>query len=216
MSEKTKNAKNMGTMKLSGDGTATARPDVAEVGLGVVTEATAASVAMLENAQRMNEVIARIKALGVPSENLQTTGISLSPVYDNDEKSSTYRQLIGYRVEDSVSVRSEVDLAGAVLDAGVRAGANLTSGIRFRLMNDAPLRDKALSSAVESAQHIAQVAAKAMGAKLLPPYLIEISGSSVSNPSVMMKSMESATSIEPGMISVRASVRVERHYFIAT
>ncbi len=203
-----------GTLKLHGEGSASARPDVAELDLGVVTEGKTAGGAMQDNALRMTRVIAEMKALGILGDGLQTSGISLMPVYDNDEKSPTRGQIIAYRVEDTLRVRCDIEQAGAALDAGIAAGANIASGVRFALKNEVPLREKALAAAVEDAQRAARVVAKSLGAKLQPPHLIEILSTSGASVTRMSKSLEVGTPVEAGTVSVRASIAVERHYHV--
>ena len=164
----------VGTLKLTGEGIVSARPDVAELDLGVTVEAKSAGEAIRANAARMSAVIARIKALNIPSESLKTTGIGLSPIYDYDEKSPTKGQIIAYRVDDMLRVLSEVDQAGMVLDVAVSAGANLASGIRFALRDAHAFQEQALAAAVKAADRSATIVAEALGAKLDPPHQIEL------------------------------------------
>lgn len=201
----------VGTLKLSGEGVVTVKPDVAELDLGVVTECKTAGEAVSANAQRMTEVIAQIKQLGIQSESLQTSGLSVSPIYDNDEKSPTRGQIVSYRVEDTLRVRSDVGLAGKVLDSAVTAGANVASGVRFTVSDDRPLREQALAAAVKAADRSAQIVAGALGAHLDPPHLVEIT-SSGGGPIFRSKSVEMGTPIEAGSVAVRATVQVERRY----
>jgi uncharacterized protein YggE len=202
----------VGTLKLSGEGIVSTRPDVAELDVGVATEAKTAGEAVRANAQRMTEVIAQIKGLGIQSESLQTTGINLSAVYDYDEKSPTKGQIIGYRVEDTLRVRSDVELAGSVLDVAVSAGANIASGVRFTVRDDHKLREQALAAAVKAADRSATIVAQALGARLEPPHQIEITSAASSPVIRSSKSVEMSTPVEAGSISIRASVQVERRY----
>ncbi len=201
----------VGTLKLSGEGVITAKPDIAELDVGVVTECKTAGEAVAANAQRMSDVIAQIKQLGIPSSSLQTSGLSVSPVYDNDEKSPTRGQIVSYRVEDTLRIRSDVGLAGKVLDTAVSAGANVASGIRFTVADDHAMREQALAAAVKAADRSAQIVAGALGARLDPPHLIEIT--SAGGGSVFRsKSLEMGTPVEAGTIAIRATVQVERRY----
>ncbi len=205
----------VGTLKLTGEGIVSARPDVAELDLGVTVEAKSAGEAIRANAARMSAVIARIKALNIPSESLKTTGIGLSPIYDYDEKSPTKGQIIAYRVDDMLRVLSEVDQAGMVLDVAVSAGANLASGIRFALRDAHAFQEQALAAAVKAADRSATIVAQALGAKLDPPHQIDIL-SAASSPVVRMSksTAEVGTPVESGTLSIHASVQVERRYRI--
>ena len=55
------------------------RPDQATVGAGVTTTAPTAVEAMRLNATAMDKLIAAAKARGIKAEDIQTSGISLSP-----------------------------------------------------------------------------------------------------------------------------------------
>ena len=59
-----------------------AEPNIVTVSAGVSTQARTAVEAMRLNAAEMTRVIDRIKALGVPERDIQTTGISLNAQYD--------------------------------------------------------------------------------------------------------------------------------------
>lgn len=203
----------MGTLKLTGEGSVSTKPDVAELDLGVTVEAKSAGEAIRANAARMSAVIAHIKALNIPSESLKTTGISLSPIYDYDEKSPTKGQIIAYRVDDMLRVLSEVDQAGVVLDVAVSAGANLASGIRFSLRDAQAFREQALAAAVKAADRSATIVAQALGAELDPPHQIDVL-SSMSSPVVRMSksAADVGTPVEAGTLSIHASVQVERRY----
>src|SRR5262245_22527577 len=141
-----------GTLSVVGEGQVRVKPDVATINLGVLTTSKRAQDAVAENAQRMTQVIDRMKKLGIPSEDLQTVGFNISPVIDDDEKSPNFGQIIEYRVESTLMVRSKIDMAGRVLDEGIAAGANVGGGLSFGLRNEAPFKTQALKEAVEAAQ----------------------------------------------------------------
>jgi uncharacterized protein YggE len=53
-------------------------PDIANLSAGVTTVARTAVEAMRQNARQMNDVVARIEALGVDEDDIQTSGVSLN------------------------------------------------------------------------------------------------------------------------------------------
>lgn len=204
-----------GTLSVSGEGEVKAKPDVATLRLGVVTTAKTAQEAIRENAQRMDEVIDAMKAIGVPSEDLQTTGISLSPVVDYDEKSPTYLKIVQYRVEDTLSIEVDVEKAGRVLDEAVEAGANVGGGLIFGLRDVSMFRDSALTAAVEAARHNAEVIAEALKGRLIGARSVDATYGG--RPSLMRGTLEKAmevqrTPIEPGELTVSATVRMTYEY----
>ena len=62
------------------------RPDEATIGAGVTTTAPTAVEAMRLNAAAMDKLIAAAKARGIKAEDIQTSGINLSPQYDYSER----------------------------------------------------------------------------------------------------------------------------------
>jgi uncharacterized protein YggE len=127
-------------------------PDIATIGAGVTTDAPTATEALRQNSAAMAKVVARIKALGVAEQDIQTTGINLNARYDYDQ--TTQRQVFrGYQASNRVSViLRKIDNAGRVLDALVEAGANDLSGPSFSIENDAAAKDAARKRAIEKAK----------------------------------------------------------------
>src|SRR5688572_9508938 len=56
-------------------------PDTAMIGAGVTTRAPTASEAMKQNAAQMERVVARLRALGIPAKDIQTSSFSLNAQY---------------------------------------------------------------------------------------------------------------------------------------
>jgi uncharacterized protein YggE len=151
------------TISITGHGEARGRPDVALIQAGVVTDAPTAAAALSANSTRMNTVFAALKKLGVADRNIQTSGFSVFPQYENN---NTHR-ITGYQVSNTVSVRLEdVNRTGPTLDALVAAGANQMNRIGFDIAKPEPLLDQARADAVADARHRAQVYAKAAGLTL--------------------------------------------------
>lgn len=141
----------------------TANPDLVTIGAGVTSEAKTAVEAMRMNARQMQSVVDRIKALGVPDKDIQTTGITLNAQYDYNR--STQQQVFrGYRVSNRVSVKlRDVQETGAALDALVVAGATDLSGPRFSIEDDTEAKAVARKRAIERAQERAQSYAELFG-----------------------------------------------------
>lgn len=207
---------NTSTLTLTGEGQVRIRPDIATIHLGVLTQARTAAQAIRDNAAQMNQVVARIKALGVAAEDMQTSGLSLSPINDYKEGSPTYGQIIAYQVTDTLNVTAAVEKVGQVLDEGVAAGANLGGGISFGLRDEAAARRQALQAALRAAQADAAIVAQAMHLDLRGPSSIEVL--SGGGPIVMRAAMtkELSTPIQPGTLTISATVRMVFDYIRPT
>ena len=193
----------------------TAAPDLVTIGAGVTTEARTAVEAMQQNANEMTAVIARIRALGIDEEDIQTTGINLNARYDYDRNSQ--RQIFrGYQVSNRVSVKlREIDETGRVLDALVAAGATDLSGPSFSIENDDEAKDLARERAVERAQQRAEAYAQMVGYDEVR--VLSISESIQGRgpvPQAQMRSItvEAApvvTPVQPGQVSTGVSITIK-------
>lgn len=199
-----------GALSVTGEGQVKVKPDVATINLGVLTTSKRAQDAVAENAQRMTQVIDRMKKLGVPDEDLQTVGFNISPIIDYDEKSPNFGKIIEYRVESTLMVRTKVDLAGRALDEGVSAGANVGGSLSFGLRDEAPFKSQALTAAVEAARRDADTVAEAMGMKIKGSTTIDVQrgGAPIIVRGLMRADMDPGTTFEPGGLTISASVRI--------
>jgi uncharacterized protein YggE len=196
------------TVEATGRGTASARPDVALLRLGVVTQAKEPKQATSENAQTIAEVLAALKASKVPDEAIQTSGLSLQPQYEWDEPNKK-NVLVGYRAEHTVTVKTEVDKAGEIYDAGVAAGANESGGIQLTLADDSSLRKEALQKATKAAVAEIHAVGEALGVVLIGPIQAQVIAGGGPRPLDVMRATESAdTPIAAGMVEVVTQVRV--------
>ncbi len=138
-----------------------ARPDIADVSAGVTSEAPTAIGAMQANAQAMSAVTARIRALGIAVEDIQTAGISLSPHYDYDQENR--RQIfLGYQVSNRLQATlRDIARVGEVLDALAAVGATDLSGPNWSIGDPdaarAQARERALGTARERALEYARL-----------------------------------------------------------
>jgi hypothetical protein len=149
-------------------------PDEAVVTLGVQTQAGTAEEAMRENAQQMTKVVEALYAAGVDPKDVATAWVSLYPRTSNDGLA-----VIGYTADNSVSVTiREMGRIGRVIDRAVAAGANMTSGISFRLSDRNRGMEQALAEAVADARTKAQALVGAGDAALgALVQVVEVGGS---------------------------------------
>jgi uncharacterized protein YggE len=197
-----------GTLSAVGEGRVQVKPDVARIQLSIVTEARAAEDAVRENAAQAEQVIERLRALGLRGRSLETLGISVYPQLSFDAGTERGR-IIGYRAENTIAVVAPVELAGKVIDEGVGAGANQISSLTFGLRDETAARNKALKAAVNAAQVDAEAVAEATAVRLSTPSSIEIL--SEGRPVILRelaRETAGATPILPGEVGVTARVRV--------
>jgi uncharacterized protein YggE len=140
---------------VTGVGTIEAVPDEAEFSLGVTTKGRTARLALGENSERMQRLLAALKAAGVAARDLQTQDVSVSPDYRPNE---------GYTASNSVSVRiRDLDRAGEILDTASRAGATNVYGPSLTRADRDGFEQNALERAVDNARKRAEALGRAAG-----------------------------------------------------
>lgn len=186
------------TLTVTGQGTAKAAPDEANFSAGVVSQGQTAALALSANARAMNAVFASLRRQGVPDKSIQTSGLSLSPQYQQCKPNQPCPQkIVGYEVSNTVSVTVDLDKAGPVLDALGASGANQMGGIGFSIHDPKPLLSQARTEAVKDAMDRAQTIAKASGVTLGPILSIAEGGSYVPRP--MYKAMSTRALAQEAM-----------------
>ena len=161
-----------GSMQITGHGEIMAAPDTAYVTSGVTSQGTTAREALDANTTDMTALIAALKDAGIKSEDIQTSGFSVSPnyVYSDSRDANGYQlppKIVGYTVTNGVTIHVR-DLAGlgAVLDKSVTVGANTISGITFAVDDPAELYNEARKAAFADAKSKAELYADAAGVEL--------------------------------------------------
>lgn len=145
------------TITVSANGTVQVAPDQASLTLGVDTRGPSAQDALSRNADKMNAVIAALKAQGVASKDIQTSNLSLS--YDRESDS--------YTASHQLTVTTtNISGLGQILDAAVAAGANNSWGVSFGLQDPTVAQSRALKAAVAAGRAHADAIASALGVSI--------------------------------------------------
>ena len=154
------------TISVSGTGRIFLTPDIADLRLGVTTTAKTVEEARAANATLMTAVISALKGLGVADRDVQTTTLSLGPVYDYSTNTNPPR-LTGYTLTNVVAVTiRDLDVAGDVIDATMAAGATTLDSITFRVADQTAAEKEAREAAMREARAKAQTLATAAGVSI--------------------------------------------------
>ena len=202
-------------VELSVTETVKAKPDIVDVSAGVTSQAPTAVAAMQKNAQAMDAVIKKIKALGIASDDIQTSGINLNAQYDYDR--TNQRQVFkGYQASNRVNVTlRKVPETGKILDALVAAGATDINGPNFSIDDDTAPRNQARKTAFAKAK--AQAEEYASWAGYTGVRLMQVNESvSGGRPMPMMQMKMVAaeappappTPVEPGLVGTSVTINV--------
>lgn len=204
-------------LSVSGNGEARVAPDEATVRLGVVAQATTARAAQEQVNRTAAAALEAIRKLGIQAEDVQTSGLSLSPLYSQNRPGGEEEapKITGYQANNTVAIRVEdLGKVGPVIDAGLAAGANSLDGVEFGLRNDETARAAALADAVREARAKADALAQALKVRLGELVDVTEGGLSISPPPypkvgrIAMADFAVATPVSPGQVGVEASVTI--------
>ncbi|MGE7109818.1 SIMPL domain-containing protein [Lysinibacillus sp. NPDC047702] len=198
---------------VNGHGRVMEKASYAQLQVEVNTRGKNVQEAQKENAIIMNRVMQSLLTLQIPREHIQTTGYTISPLYDFENGKQVFN---GYEVTNTITVKvTDTNQVGAVIDTAVQNGANRISSIQFNIADADVYYQQALTLALHNAQMKAKTIAEAMHLPLLPqPIEIveEHEGSPVLYKSMAMTDSAIATPIEQGQMAINATVRVKFQY----
>jgi uncharacterized protein YggE len=151
------------SVQASGSATRNVNPDMAQLNVGVVTQATTAQAAADQNAATTDAVIKALQGVLSSAGTIKTLYYSISPRYVSSAGQQT---LAGYIVTNTLQVTTTVvGRVGPLIDAANAAGANSISGPFFGLQNPDPEVQLALAAAAKEALAHASAIAGGLGAK---------------------------------------------------
>jgi uncharacterized protein YggE len=201
-----------GTLTVDGFGQAFGAPDVAIVQLGVQNSSTDVLEAYNSTNTAVESLIAALIDAGIAEADIQTTGLYM---YQDTPYNPTTGEPSNepiYRVQNSLNVTvRDVQQVGAVINAGVAAGANNIGGITFSIADPAALEQDARSVAIDDARARAEQLASLMGVTLGNPTII-VETNNGGGP-ILYDRAQSAMGgggapVQEGQLSVAVQVRV--------
>jgi len=200
------------TISMSGYAEQKVVPDTATLSIGVVVQSATAKEASNENAALMSAVIAELKAMGLQDKEIQTSYVSVSPVYNYDKEQT----ITGYSASNSVQITTtKLDNLSEIIDRSTAAGANDIGSISFIVSDDMQkqLREDLINKAVTDASSKAATLAKSLGVEITGVHTSSISENSGSRVYYDMATAEKgsgavSTPIQPGESTVSTSIQV--------
>ncbi|MGF7152681.1 SIMPL domain-containing protein [Novosphingobium gossypii] len=207
-------------LTVTAQGSSTREPDLASYSAGVTSQGATASEALSANSAQMSKVIAALKRAGIADKDVQTSNLSVSPVYAQPKRlpDGNYedgpQKIVGYQANNTVAVRQRklADM-GKVIDALVTAGANQVNGPNFQLSQPEAAMDEARVEAMKSARARADLYARAAGLRVAR--IVSISESSGYSPQPVMfvrkaaADMAAAPPVAAGELEMNVNVTVQ-------
>jgi uncharacterized protein YggE len=159
---------------VTGSARVEAAPDLASITAGIETQGEAAASALSDNSKAMATVFDTLEKLGIAKADIQTTRISLDPVFEQMDDGRTTSRITGYQASNMITIRvRETGKLGGVVDALGAGGVNRIYGIGFDIADPRPMLEKARVEAVADAREKAEVLAQSAGAVLGEVVVIE-------------------------------------------
>jgi uncharacterized protein YggE len=190
---------------VTGTGRVASRPDTAVVEVGAETRAGRLGDATAEVDRTMRAVLAALKALGVRDPEVLTTAYAVDPVAEPRQAGDTGARIVGYRVSNVVQVRTrDVDGVGRIVDAAVRAGANVVRNVHFTIEDPLRVEAEARALAMQDAAAKARDVAAAAGVSL--GRLLAVTESSPGRPVARMSLATGPGPVQPGQLETTISL----------
>lgn len=152
------------TISVTGQGKATASPDVAILELGVETIGETVGEARAQSAAATISLIEALTEAGVVEDDIGTRSIRINPRMNYETQTVT-----GYEVSNRLVVKiRDLDLVGAAIDGAAAAAGDSTRlrGIDFSVEDTGALEEEARAAAAENATDKAGQLAEGMGVTL--------------------------------------------------
>lgn len=210
-------AETQGRITVSGEGSVFAVPDMAVVSVGATAESETAKEAMDQTSGITSAILARLAEFDIAPRDIQTSDLSLNPVWSNRGQSDGRPRIEGYQASNRVTVRvRNLGQLGDVLDAVLKDGANRLGGLQFTLSDPDPVMDDARRLAVADARAKAELYADAAGVELGALISLSETGIRVPRPEMMSmaRAADAAVPVAEGETELRAGVTLV--YEIAT
>jgi uncharacterized protein YggE len=161
------------SIRVTADSIVTAKPERAQIDVGVLTQERQSQNAATQNAKQIDGVLTALHKLLGPDADIKTINYSLSPDYQ-------YRPIGGkpsvssYTAMNVVRVTiDDLDKVGSVIDTATQAGANHVESVRYTVRDPQVLHSQAVREAALKAKANAEALASALNLKILRTLSVE-------------------------------------------
>ena len=195
-------------------------PDLADLRFDIELRNTNLKTALAQEAEKMSQLVAALKAAGIGERDLQTSQVTINPVYQ--QENGTYAEtakIAFFSVSQTVGCTlRDIQKITTITTRAIDAGANRVSGVTLRTSRLRQYRDQARVMAVKAAKEKALALAGELGSKVGKPHSITEQSSEIptlllgnsfaQNVAAAPGDSGSNSAFEPGTISISATVTV--------
>jgi uncharacterized protein YggE len=154
------------TIAITAEDSISMDPEVTTITLGYQNYAPTKDAAYQENKRVSNEVTSVLLKGGVPKSALETESLRLQRAELDEKWTAEEKKERQFQASQSWIVHVSADRAQAVVDMGLRAGANVFEALDWNVSDPNALQAKAGSAALAKAKTIAEQMAKGLNVKL--------------------------------------------------
>ena len=199
-------------ISVRGSGVVSAKPDMANLQVGVQIQNSSLNNAQSEAATKADAIMNQLKAAGIEDKDISTAQYNVEPVMNYRDNQPP--EVTGFRVTNIMNVKiRDISKAGKLIDDLVKSGANSIYGLSFSFSDPTAVmkqaREQAMNDAKAKAQELASLGGVALGA----PLVIEDSGANVPPVIIEQRAMDASVAaaappINPGQQEIRVDVTV--------
>jgi len=167
---------------VGGTGEVSAVPDIAMLSLGIEAQEASVSEAQSRANEAMSAVMDALTGNGIAEKDIRTQYFNIQKV-TNWDKDREEQIVIGYRVTNMVTAKiKEMEKVGAIIDAAVTAGGDLTrvDNISFSIDDPSVYYEEARKQAIADARTKAEQIAELTGINLGKPTYVSESSQGIS------------------------------------
>lgn len=180
INQKLNTATTTNTVSFSGQGKVFAKPDVATIEFGILTEATTSKEAQDANSKKSQKVTDFIKKQNIDEKDIKTTYYNIYPKYSSyppviyDERQvqayppvPSEPKIVGYQVTQGFQVKvRDFDKLSGIVDGLVANGVNNVNNLGFSIEDPEKVRSEARTLAIADAKKKADELKGKIGIKL--------------------------------------------------
>jgi len=207
------NTSTVSSIRVMGDAVVAAKPERAQIDVGVLTQEKQSQNAATQNARQMDSILTALHKLLGPDADIKTINYTLSPDYQYrpigakaSVSSYTAVNVVRVTVDDLTKV-------GLVIDTATQAGANHIESVRYTVRDPQVLHSEAVREAALKAKANAEALAAALNLKILRTLTVEDTGEPGGPPDVSEAGLRDAgggapTPVQSGSFVVSANVQL--------
>jgi uncharacterized protein len=201
------------TMLVHGEATVSVPPDLAQIDIGVISQAAASEAAAQQNERRSAQLLQQLRTV-LPSFDLKTVSVTVNPNYRYPKEGGA-PVIQGYTAISTVRLNlTNLAVLRKIIDVATRAGASNINRLTFGLRDEKTARGHALADAAEQARSGAEALAGSLHLKLNKISRVEEVQPVIISPgreveiTPLKEESSISPSLSPGLIQIHASVNV--------